>query len=203
MPTKLVEASRRVLMQKQLLLSTMERLGCYEAYATKCPVVGSTIGGHVRHALDHYDRALDGILSKAKTSSSLSLVDYDTRLRGGDVEKDLSSAVEAILNCSERLGSITEEMLARPMQVQFNLSGNDDSKFLFESYAARELWFAAHHSIHHQAMIKLIIQCHDEKKTLAQALPRDFGMAPSTVLHNNTSNNAASASASGAASSSG
>lgn len=169
-----------MLLQKQLLLSTMEKLGCYEAYTHKCSVVGASIGGHVRHALDHYDRALDGILEKRAATS---VVDYDTRIRGGDVETDLSAAIEAIMECSFKHGQITEEMLTKPLKVQFNLSGSDESKHTFETNAARELWFAAHHSIHHQAMIKLIIRCHVENDMLKQALPKDFGMAPSTIIH--------------------
>jgi len=177
-----VEACRRVLLQKECLLSGLERLGLYEAYSAKCSVVGASIGAHIRHSLDHYQKAVESIAGNGENQG---LAKYDVRERGSSVENDLNAAIEAIMACSTKLGKLSDEVLEnKKVNVEFKLSGDgSDGMCKFESTALRELWFVAHHSIHHQAMIKLIVANHPQSEKLSKAIPKDFGMAPSTVAH--------------------
>ncbi|CAK9011650.1 Apoptosis-inducing factor homolog B [Durusdinium trenchii] len=175
-----VSAARRVLLQKEAFLSSLERLGMYTAYGSTCKVVGASIGAHVRHSLDHYDRLLDTIL-KGEPSA---MVRYDVRERGSDVETDLNAGLDAVIACSIKMSKITPKELELPLRVEFNLTNEADSAQAFESCALRELWFVAHHSIHHQAMMKLIAHCHEDTEQLAKALPKEFGVAPATIIHN-------------------
>src|SRR6516164_8962033 len=60
-----------------------------EQYALKpVGVVPSSVGGHVRHCLDHIDAILRG--------SGDGLLDYDRRERGTDVELSRAAALETI-----------------------------------------------------------------------------------------------------------
>jgi hypothetical protein len=68
-----------------------------------------------------------------------------------------------------------------PVQAAFMLA-SDGKEFAFQSSVAREMGFAVHHCVHHNALVK-VIMCHNFPEI--QVLD-DFGMAPSTsnfLLH--------------------
>eukprot|EP00514_Thraustochytrium_sp_LLF1b_P004835 CAMPEP_0184517022 /NCGR_PEP_ID=MMETSP0198_2-20121128/5340_1 /TAXON_ID=1112570 /ORGANISM="Thraustochytrium sp., Strain LLF1b" /LENGTH=191 /DNA_ID=CAMNT_0026907381 /DNA_START=178 /DNA_END=753 /DNA_ORIENTATION=+ len=179
---RVLRAARRVLLQGETLLSGMERQGLDGVYGRPCTVVGASIGAHTRHTLDHFNCIVDAVLDKKGLGGGL--VQYDKRLRGGDVESSLTSAVESLFECSEKMGKIDPEWLTLPLNVEFCLEGKDGFTEVMSSNGERELWFAAHHAIHHAAMIKLIVQCCDcptERELFRKAIPLDFGMAPSTI----------------------
>ena len=68
----------------------------------------------------------------------------------------------------------------------FMLSGDSAEEFAIPSLLGRELAFAAHHAIHHLALIKIIAL--GEVGGLQDTdLPLDFGRAPSTVNHDERS----------------
>jgi hypothetical protein len=58
------------------------------------------------------------------------------------------------------------------------LSG-DPMEFQLPSTVERELGFAAHHAIHHLAIVKVITQ--ETLQLPQELLPKDFGKAPSTI----------------------
>lgn len=70
-------------------------------------------------------------------------------------------------------------MQDKPVQVTFALSKWDDHTE-FKSTLLRELAFAAHHAIHHHAMIKHILLY--SFPSVAKALPKHFGKAPATEI---------------------
>lgn len=200
-----VEASRRVLLQVQTMLCAMEKNQMQDQYTRVCPLVKGSIGQHVRHSLDHFDKLLDRVpipgdersaacaeqaAAEAKESADTpattdkdNVVAYDKRVRGSRVELDIVTGFEAVTACSERMARLAlhaDELLPAPATVEFSLSSDGKTCAAFESTVARELWFVAHHSIHHQAMIKLIAECHPSDE-LRNTLPKDFGLAPSTA----------------------
>jgi hypothetical protein len=59
------------------------------------------------------------------------------------------------------------------------LSG-DPQEFILPSTVTRELGFAAHHGIHHMAMVKIIAV--ETLQIPPEALTPDFGKAPSTIV---------------------
>jgi hypothetical protein len=196
-----VEASRRVLLQTEALLSGMERLGLEEVYPRTCPMLCASIGQHVRHSLDHFDRLLRS-LPRAKAGADpgagaaagaaappLPIVRYDERERATAVETELSAGLDAVLECSERLVTLDSQALKLPLEVEFLLTGEEGSAQVFCSTGLRELWFVSHHCIHHQAQIKMIA-CNvlkDRPDALKQLIPKTLGLAPATTLFRNTS----------------
>jgi hypothetical protein len=73
-----------------------------------------------------------------------------------------------------------ESITSRPIAAYFNLSADTNDEIRLLSTIGRELGFAAHHAIHHMAMVKIIAT-----KTLGydeNDLPHGFGRAPSTLL---------------------
>lgn len=128
---------------------------------------GAAIGQHVRHTLDHYRKLLDGFASGG-------VVEYDRRDRGVAVETDRSAALEAIGSIIAGFDGLDEARLAFPVRVRAMVNGEGDEVEM-ESTLVRELWFATHHAIHHNALIKGVAA------EFGAELPRGFGRAPSTV----------------------
>lgn len=129
---------------------------------------GSTIGQHVRHSLDHVAAALCALDDE--------VIDYDTRRRGGSVEHDRDAALQAIDAVRAELRAIDAERADRAVRVRVMLTAEGDFETL-NSTLARELAFAAHHEIHHHAMMASIAGEH------GVATPPGFGKAPSTSNH--------------------
>lgn len=69
--------------------------------------------------------------------------------------------------------------VGRPVRAAFMLSASGE-QFAFESTFARELAFAVHHCIHHNALSRVLLRHHFPHV----ALPADFGLAPSTANYN-------------------
>lgn len=133
---------------------------------------GGTVGKHIRHALDHFHAALAGLNSPEP-------IDYDHRERDQPMEADRAAACGAISALSARLAELDPAVLDRPVRVRVMLAA-DGTMAELVSTLARELAFATHHAVHHQAMMKTIAA---EFGIQANA---DFGKAPSTLNHQRT-----------------
>jgi uncharacterized damage-inducible protein DinB len=137
-----------------------------EVYCTRfaAPHSGS-IGEHVRHCLDHVSALLlvDG-------SRALS---YDHRDRGTAAESDPAAAVRCIRQLQGAIEIWAMRSLDEPIRVASMLSTDGDSVSGW-STLARELAFVVSHTIHHQAMIGLLLA------TRGYAVPTRCGHAPST-----------------------
>ncbi|GAB4515636.1 MAG: hypothetical protein Tsb0013_20200 [Phycisphaerales bacterium] len=143
-----------------------------ERYTTpSASMFGATIGAHVRHTLDHFRAALTGLEGD--------VVDYDHRDRATAIEQSVDAAIAEIDALAGAIGAIGEEDAARGVTVRVMLSG-DGACAELSTTLARELAFAAHHGVHHNAMIKAI--CCE----LGVETPEGFGKAPSTIQHENT-----------------
>jgi hypothetical protein len=84
-------------------------------------------------------------------------------------------------NNNNSSSSLDASVVHRPIQACFFLSGDSDNAFELPSTVGRELGFAAHHAIHHLAMVKLIATG-PAIGLNKDDLPLDFGRAPSTVV---------------------
>lgn len=124
---------------------------------------GGTIGQHVRHALDHFSAAL-------RTPSGQA-IDYDHRRRATAVERELDAAIGEIEALLDALG---EDALSGDVTVRVMVSSAGTTADL-PSTLQRELAFAAHHAIHHHAMIGAIA------REFGLPVGAGFGKAPSTV----------------------
>lgn len=175
-----------------------------ELYKSPCPIVGATIGQHVRHSMDHMELAALVATTNPFVSEQIPQLHYDLRVRGGTLEHDMEEARKRILHLSDMLKQLlhpypestlhlqnprlplpTEKSTANSLhlvQANFMLS-SDGVEFGLLSTMERELGFCAHHAIHHMAMIRIIAVHHAQLDNL----PPDFGRAPSTVHHDHQS----------------
>ena len=127
-----------------------------------------TIGAHFRHCLEVYQCFINGL--------DEACVDYDNRPRSEDLENDPYMAIATIdriirdleLMCSSTGGS----------SLKIICWNNDNTREMnFDTSFGRELMYLFSHSIHHYALIKMILLHH--------GIPVDdrFGVAPSTLVH--------------------
>lgn len=134
-------------------------------------LAGGTIGKHIRHTLDHFAAALHGAGDGVQPGA---MIDYDRRRRDVPIESDRTVAGEAARDLSRRISALDESVLRGPVRIRVMLS-SDGVEAELESTLARELAFAAHHAIHHCAMMKAIAA------EFGVVCSQDFGKAPSTL----------------------
>ncbi|CAM9300025.1 unnamed protein product [Heterosigma akashiwo] len=147
-----------------------------EHYGAICPLVGASIGGHMRHTLDHYSKLMGKMLHQGG-SLSTSPIQYDLRERGTSVESEKEAALEKIDELCSQITKINAEDLQVKTKVAFMLSG-DGEQHAFDSNLGRELGFVTHHAIHHNSMCK-VIAANLGYSDFASGL----GVAPSTAHH--------------------
>lgn len=170
-------AGARLLEQCERLVSQLSD----EAYrAPSAVMAGGTIGQHLRHTLDHFAAVA------AAADNPSAPIDYDHRRRGVPVETDRAVALAAISGLAGRLRAILAPASATPVAVRVMLA-EDGAEATLASTLGRELAFAAHHAVHHHAMIKAIAQEHGER------CPGAFGKAPSTLHHEQSTGQGAEA----------
>lgn len=129
-------------------------------------VVESSVGAHVRHNLDHIEALLRGL-----PTGRLS---YDHRDRGTDVERNRLAALEKILRLERELTAFPWDAVPHAVMLSA-LVAPDRPPVTAATSAERELTFVVSHTIHHNALIRVIV------KLLGAAVPTDFGYAPSTI----------------------
>jgi uncharacterized damage-inducible protein DinB len=144
-------------------------------FTARCPAAhGSSVGGHVRHILDHFAAifaALDG-----SAGGEAPAIDYDHRARGTAVESSPAAALGAIDDLRSRVAGVGAGEAARGVRVRVMLTaGGEEGEF--GSTLGRELAFATHHAVHHHAIVKIIAA------SLGAEVPEDLGKAPSTARH--------------------
>jgi uncharacterized damage-inducible protein DinB len=140
-----------------------------EEYAgSDLPGVSGSIGGHVRHCLDHV-RALELGLERG-------LVDYDYRRRNTGVEHDREAAVLSLMAAASRAAGVSDTALRSAVVVR-SLISTCGISVEGASSVARELAFVISHPIHHNAQIALLAH-----RAGARRLPKRFGIAPSTPV---------------------
>lgn len=137
-----------------------------ELYRKACPgVFGSTIGGHFRHNLDHYEAFLLGAPNGE--------VDYDARPRSARTESNPEEAIRLLQNSLDSLNQLDGMDLDQSMKIRMD-DGGDSS--WSRTTARRELQFLLSHTIHHYALIVSISTING-----FNSFPSDFGVAPSTI----------------------
>ena len=130
-----------------------------------------TVGGHVRHCLDHARSLLDGLPS--------GVIDYDHRVRGTTIETDPLAARDEIRRLRHLAEEAAQQSAATALRVVV-MPTRDGSSMELESTLGRELAFVLSHTIHHNATIKGMAV------NMGVALPTAFGYAPSTLAHHDS-----------------
>lgn len=200
--SKLCQANLGILSQKLGLLDVMAvkhgSTKAKELFQTPCSLVKASVGQHFRHSLDHMELAVK-IAERPNDPTGRADLHYDVRERGCPSEHDMDAATERIFNLINMLEIVSlvqqtapdDEINAEagggvqqfPVQAHFMLSGNSDTEFALSSSIGRELGFAAHHAIHHLAMVRIIAT--QTVGLTEDELPDGFGRAPSTQVFDN------------------
>ncbi len=131
---------------------------------------GGTVGKHVRHLLDHVHAPIDALGTPNR------VIDYDHRERDTAVESNLLVAIGVIDRLERRLDGLDESAAGQPVRVRAMLSAQGET-VTRASTLGREIAFALHHALHHQAMLAAICREH------GLAIDPSFGIAPSTAAH--------------------
>lgn len=164
-PSATMPAGVALLEQCRAFLSSMDE----QTYTRRAEVMlGATIGQHVRHTLDHFGAAMHGLDGE--------VIDYDHRERGTCVETSLQEAIRAIDGLVALLKATRGDQANRLVSIRVMLSDEGEEAELTSTFA-REVAFATHHAIHHNAMIAAIAT------SFGLPVPPGFGKAPSTVNH--------------------
>lgn len=150
-------------------IEAIRRLGADHYTVPVAGCFNSAAGGHMRHALDHY-QALLGVLAGGD-------FDYENRERDTAIETDPAAAIEAwrmVEAGLQRLAGGAEPDRALHLASETSAGG------VLPTSLARELEFLINHTVHHFALIAVIAHAH------GVALPAGFGLAPSTLKYRQT-----------------
>jgi len=162
----LIDSVLEILTQGESLLAEIEN----DTYTRKVPeAFNATIGGHYRHCLDHFrsllDSACDGDLN------------YDHRERGTLIENDRFAALNSTRELRARFQTLSVECLPRELNVTCKTSYAASQSQSSPSTIGREIMYVVAHAVHHYALIGIM------GGSMGLTLPRGFGVAPSTVKH--------------------
>lgn len=151
-------------------IDLLERLHDEIYVKAVAPYFSSGVGKHLRHNLDHYAMFLSGV--------GAARIDYDGRQRDARIETDRRYAVEIMRGLIARLESLPTRNADQNLLVKMNDGSEKESNAPWSrSTVERELQFLLSHTIHHYALIALIL------KIQGVDCPADFGVAPSTLKY--------------------
>lgn len=164
---EIVKSNTYFLNQGVVLLSTITD----EQYSfNNGKLFKSGIGRHFRHIIEHYLSLINGYTSK---------VNYDVRDRDLKLETDRKFAINTLrkLIDSIEIFEIKPELIENHIEVTSNDGSNLDNPIWSKSTIRRELQFLISHTVHHYALIGLIL------KIMGVFVQDDFGKAPSTIKY--------------------
>ncbi|MEM5510570.1 hypothetical protein WNY79_10335 [Pseudoalteromonas sp. AS84] len=127
----------------------------------------SSAGSHMRHIIDHYQSLMTGF--------DINNIDYDSRLRGSNIESNPCEAIKKIAEIASWIEQLSTDDFNKPLLLSSEVSIKSKNVQTVTTSLARELIFVGSHAVHHYAMISQI--------TFAQkaSFDQSFGLAPSTA----------------------
>jgi hypothetical protein len=150
----------------QQLAQTLQSL-TIEEYTAKCAVLNnSTIGGHTRHVIELYQCLLNGYTSGT--------VNYEKRKRDFVIETNNEIAFEWLNTISKEINKVNKQL-----QLEGCFSAITEENHSITTNYYREVIYNLEHTIHHMALIRVGINAVSNL-----ALPKDFGVASSTIKYN-------------------
>ncbi|MCI0358223.1 MAG: DinB family protein [Planctomycetaceae bacterium] len=161
-------AVQQLITTQQELATVLDSLTDAQYRQKPVGVVPSSIGGHIRHCLDH----VESLLVAARTGQ----LNYDHRERGTDVESCRQAALRAI----ERQGGQLQRLagLSASFSVQMvALLSPASPPVVVTTSLGRELAFVLSHTVHHSALVAVMV------KLLGNMVPERFGYAPATIAY--------------------
>lgn len=166
---QLIQSSHSILSQLASLIYQIDE----NDFIKPCPSLGnSSIGQHIRHTLE--------FLQCLESGCKSGVVNYDKRAHDQLIEQNKDIASSAINRIKEFIdGNHTDFSLK--LEVGYNLD-SEESQVMDTNYF-RELTYNIEHAVHHMAIIKIGVR---EVADYIQ-LPKEFGIAASTIRYKETS----------------
>ncbi len=130
----------------------------------------SSIGMHTRHIIDHYSCLFAGLDN--------ALIEYDDRSRSVDIETSAGQAIAVLRTKIKELGLINLRQSRRNGTLNIVISSHSDlNAMTVASGLIRELLFLQSHTLHHMAIIQLLLNLQDIR------IDPDFAASPSTLKY--------------------
>jgi uncharacterized damage-inducible protein DinB len=126
-----------------------------------------SVGMHFRHILGYYERFLDGG----------GRIDYDSRRRDATLETDRGALLAGIAAVHRSLQAMAAHPDTSARRVVVRDNGLDLEDRYFPSSLGRELAFLLSHSVHHLAVVAMML------RVLGAEPPASLGVAPSTLAN--------------------
>ncbi len=127
-----------------------------------------SVGPHLRHCIDAYGCLISG-LEEGR-------VDYDARRRRGEIETERAAGARALVEVRSALEEMRQEDPHRQLEVKVD-TPSDTPGAWSRSTLRRELQFLVGHTVHHFALIALILRGSGFEPG------EGFGVASSTLRH--------------------
>lgn len=135
-------------------------------YNLRVPMAyNASIGGHVRHIIDHYHSFLAGCEARR--------LDYENRPRSAAIEQDSTLACHLLGEIAQRLEHLDAESAEHTLAYCAETAPGRCAP----TSVVRELEFLFSHTIHHYALVA--VMC----RLLGHEPAPGFGVAPSTLRH--------------------
>jgi hypothetical protein len=131
--------------------------------------VPKPVGPHFRHVLEHYSCFLAGFAGRR--------IDYDGRARERAIETEPAAALDRIRELLGGLSLVGPEDYSDQTEVRLECGDGEEREQWSRSTIHRELQFLLSHTVHHYALIGLLLA---QRGIEPDA---DFGVAPSTLKH--------------------
>jgi hypothetical protein len=132
----------------------------------------STIGQHLRHTLEFFICFEKG--------STTGVINYDKRAHDKLIENDKFIALSTINRIIDFVNSLRED---RSLKLEVGYDLDKEEYITISTTATRELVYNIEHAVHHMAIMKIGV------REIAPyiKLPKDFGIAASTVRYKEAS----------------
>lgn len=127
------------------------------------------VGPHFRHVLEHYGRFLTGLADGR--------IDYDARERDAAVETDRAAARRRVRELVSGLLALDESTIDAPATARLECGLGSEEEQWSGTTLRRELHFLLSHTVHHYALIGLLLERHGVDPG------EEFGVAPSTLKY--------------------
>lgn len=168
-PAETVAAAVAALVEVQRQLAEVIRPLSDDEYRQRpVGVVPSSIGGHVRHCLDHV-----AALLAAAASGTLN---YDHRRRDTAIETDRRAALAAVGEQERSLARLAVRSPHEPLRLS-TLVAADGPPLDVGTTLGRELSFVLSHTVHHNSLVSTMV------RLMGGDVPPRFGYAPATVAY--------------------
>jgi hypothetical protein len=163
---ELIQAVIETLTQGEMLLQNIDD----DTYTRKVAIVfNASVGGHYRHCLDHFRTLLE--------AAAAGDLNYDQRQRGTLVEQDRFAALNATRELREGYEQLNPKVLVRALKATCRTSYSASGSQAAVSTVGREIMYSVAHAVHHYALIGVM------GGIMGIAMPAGFGVAPSTLKH--------------------